>query len=369
MMLKSYAMQVHENIMSSRASAEMSLMEMFKGLKKMRDDRLYRSLGYDDFGEYCEKMAKIKSRQAYNYIATYERLGEEFLQSNASLGITKLELISRLPGDVIEEITESGEAERMSTRDIKALVEENKKMTNQITLIEDQLREMTAQSDELSRKNGELEEQTQGLRETNKELQDQLFNRPTEVVEKDVSDDERKKIVEQATASAEIRFAERERELIKKKEEETAEKIEKAKKNLAKKHEEEIAEKDGKITVLRCENENLARELVEYKKEAMAAKKELDSIKKSAVPSEGAGKSEAVKVYFETIKANFNSAVETVSEFDDSEREKYAGALRKLLGLMEDVLDNYFGGDEDDIEDEIAEEIAEDFAEEEESDD
>lgn len=342
---------------------------MCKGLKKMRDDRLFHSLGYDDFDVYCEEMAKIRSRQAYNYIATYERLGEEFVQSNASLGITKLELISRLPGDVAQEIVESGEAESMSTRDIKALVEENKRMTGQITLIEDQLREMTAQSEELYKRNGELEEQAQGLRETNEELQEQLFNRPIEVIEKEISDDERKKIAEQATASAEIRFAERERELLKKKETEAADKIEKAKKGLAKKHEEEIIEKNVEITELRTQSAILERELSAYKKEAMAAKKELDSIKKGAVYSNGAGKGEAVKVYLETIKANFNSAVETVSEFDDSEREKYAGALRKLLGLMEDILDNYFGGEEDDLDDEIAEEMAEELAEEEEEDD
>ena len=85
LILKSYAMQVHESIMSSKASAAAALMEMCKGLKKMRDDRLFHSLGYDDFDVYCEEMAKIRSRQAYNYIATYERLGEEFVQSNGSL--------------------------------------------------------------------------------------------------------------------------------------------------------------------------------------------------------------------------------------------------------------------------------------------
>lgn len=361
LILKSYAMQVHETIMNSKASAAAALMEMCKGLKKMRDDRLFHSLGYDDFDVYCEEMAKIRSRQAYNYIATYERLGEEFVQSNASLGITKLELISRLPGDVAQEIVESGEAESMSTRDIKALVEENKRMTGQITLIEDQLREMTAQSEELSKRNGELEEQAQGLRETNEELQEQLFNRPIEVVEKEISDDERKKIAAQATASAEIRFAERERELLKKKETEAADKIEKAKKGLAKKHEEEIAEKEGRIKVLRAENENMARELAEYKKK-----------QNSEVSEGGAGKSEAIKVYFETIKVNFNSAIKVVDEMEESEREKYASALRKLLVLMNDVLDDSLGGDDEDLEEEMEKaetEMAEDFAEEEEEDD
>lgn len=70
------ALELHEAIMHSAQAAALSLMEMCRGLKKMRDTRLYESLGHSSFDDYCEKMAGIRARQAYTYIAVYERFGE-----------------------------------------------------------------------------------------------------------------------------------------------------------------------------------------------------------------------------------------------------------------------------------------------------
>ena len=315
-------------------------MEMFKGLKKMRDDRLYRSLGYDDFGEYCEKMAKIKSRQAYNYIATYERMGEEFLQSNASLGITKLELISRLPGDVIEEITESGEAERMSTREIKALVEENKRMTGQITLISDQLAEMTAQSEELARKAEEAEERNEELSRCNAELQEQIYSRPIEVWEKGVSEEERKKIADEEREKASATFKEREREITRQKDDEARAMVAKAR-------------------------ERLDRKINELEKVALAANEEkerleteVDALKKAASSASESGA--IVKIYFQAIQESFNKAVELIEKMEPSEKKRYGKAFETVLARMTEALE--------DVTAEEFEEIEEDFGEEEDDD-
>ena len=329
-------MQVHESIMNSKASAAAALMEMCKGLKKMRDDRLFHSLGYDDFDVYCEEMAKIRSRQAYNYIATYERLGEEFVQSNASLGITKLELISRLPGDVAQEIVESGEAESMSTRDIKALVEENKRMTGQITLISDQLEEMTAKSAEMARKAEEAEKRNEELSRCNAELQEQIFNRPIEVFEKGVSEEERKKITAEIQQKSDERFREREREIKKKAEDDATEQIEKEKERMQKKYNQRV------------------REAEEAEEERERLKEELAALRRasSSVSESGA----VVKIYFQAIQESFNKAVELIDQMEPGEKKRYGKAFETVLARMtealEDVTDEEFDAVEEDFEEE-----------------
>lgn len=332
-MLKSYAMQVHESIMRSGAAAASFLVEMCKGLKKMRDDRLYRSLGYDDFDVYCEDMAHIRARQAYNYIATYERLGDEFLQSNAQLGITKLELISRLPGDVIADITEDGSASEMSVRDIKALIEENKRMTGQITLISDQLDEMTAKSEELARQNEELEESNADLVRVKGELETQLFERPIEIVEKDLSDEQKSKIAAEARASAEA-------ELKKKYDAEAKEKIAAEKARMQKRC--EVIEKSA--VAAEQENERLHQIIEDKEKIEAETLKEIESLERKLASSSDTGA--VVKVYFQTIQDTFNKAVGVIENMEPDERGRYKSAFTVLLERMIDSVSEF---DEDEI--------------------
>lgn len=327
-MLKSYAMQVHESIMRSGAAAASFLAEMCKGLKKMRDDRLYRSLGYDDFDVYCEDMAHIRARQAYNYIATYERLGDEFLQSNAQLGITKLELISRLPGDIAAEITEDGSAADMSVKEIKALIEENKRMTGQITLIADQLNEMTAKSEELARQNEELEQSNKDLTQCKSELETQLFERPIEVVEKDISDEQKNKIAAEARASAES-------ELKKKYDAEAKAKIEKEKARLQKKYEERVKE----IEDAEAEKERLTAALAEKEKFAAETLKEIETLERKLSSASGDGA--VVKIYFQTIQETFNKAVGVIDTMEPKERGRYKTAFATLLEKMIESVDEF----------------------------
>lgn len=86
-----------QDCMANAEIAAGALLEMCQGLKQMRDTKLYLQLNMPTFDAYCEDKVGIKARQAYTYISTYEKLGSTVLQSNANLGITKLELIAQLP--------------------------------------------------------------------------------------------------------------------------------------------------------------------------------------------------------------------------------------------------------------------------------
>lgn len=135
------AIALHERIMMSGTMAASALVEMCRGLKQMRDERLYTPLGHDNFEAYCEDRAGIKARQAYNYIAIIERLGADKLTEYADVGVTKLELISRLPFGERDEILEKTSEDGMSASEIKKLLEENKKQGEQISMLEEQLAE------------------------------------------------------------------------------------------------------------------------------------------------------------------------------------------------------------------------------------
>ncbi|MDE7230049.1 MAG: hypothetical protein K2N56_06165, partial [Oscillospiraceae bacterium] len=93
-----YTLAVNLNckIKAAAQLAQQSLYEMCIGFKEMRDDKLYKELGYSDFGDYCEQETGFKRRQVYNYIAIVERLPKDFVQSIAQIGMTKMMFLTSL---------------------------------------------------------------------------------------------------------------------------------------------------------------------------------------------------------------------------------------------------------------------------------
>lgn len=131
--IKQKAFATHARIIANGEILQNTLLEICKDLKAMRDERLYIELGYESFEEYAEQAVGIKQRQAYSYISTYEKLGAKYIEENAELGITKLELISQISSYEREKFLEDKDVENESVREIKAQVEEFKKQTEQLT--------------------------------------------------------------------------------------------------------------------------------------------------------------------------------------------------------------------------------------------
>ncbi|MBQ3970083.1 MAG: hypothetical protein II685_06345, partial [Clostridia bacterium] len=75
------AMKLHQRIMASGTLAAQNLWEMAKALKEMRDGKLYKSLGYQNFESYCENMVGMKRSNAYNYISIAEKIKPENVQT------------------------------------------------------------------------------------------------------------------------------------------------------------------------------------------------------------------------------------------------------------------------------------------------
>ena len=150
---------VHNRILANGKIVQTALIDMCKDLKEMRDRALYTELGYETFEEYSEQACGIKQRQAYSYIAAYEKLGENYFEENAHLGITKLELISQISSYEREDFLAENDVEKMSTRELKKQVEEYKNRIEQLSF-------------DLESANKESEELTQQI----KDMQDSMVD-------------------------------------------------------------------------------------------------------------------------------------------------------------------------------------------------
>lgn len=113
------AQELDRRIKTSAQLAQQSLYEMCKGFKEMRDSKLYKELGYQNFEEYCEQETGLKKVQVYSYIKVIEKLPESFVQSTVQIGVQKLYLLSSLSEEERTEITENTDLENTSVRELE----------------------------------------------------------------------------------------------------------------------------------------------------------------------------------------------------------------------------------------------------------
>lgn len=180
------ALETHNAIISSLENAANALVSLCRNLKHMRDTKGFTALGFEKFEDYTENACNIKKRQAYNYIQSYERLGSDFMQSNAQLGITKLLLLTEVCAADRADFVEENDLEGMSVAEVKKLVAQNNDRGEQIDLLEERL---SSALDEI------------------KELKD----RPVDVAVEQPSEDDIKKLVDKRTAEMQTEFAEKEK--------------------------------------------------------------------------------------------------------------------------------------------------------------
>ena len=126
------AVNINRSIIANAQAAQMSLYEVCKGLKEMRDGKLYKELGYQNFEEYCEKETGFKRRQAYRLIEIVEKLPEDFVSPGAQIGVSKLYLLSTLSEEERVEIAENTDLETVSKRELEEKVKEIKSLREKL---------------------------------------------------------------------------------------------------------------------------------------------------------------------------------------------------------------------------------------------
>lgn len=117
------AAELDRRIKTSAQLAQQSLYDMCMGFKEMRDSRLYKELGYSDFGEYCEKETGFSRMNVYNYIRVAEKLPQDFVNSSLQIGVKKLTLLAKLSDEERTELAENINLESTTVKELKAKID------------------------------------------------------------------------------------------------------------------------------------------------------------------------------------------------------------------------------------------------------
>lgn len=164
------AVVITERIKDYGRAAVNAICNIGKDLRRMKIEGLYTHLGYETFEDYAEKEFNLKRRQAYLYISVYEKLGEDFVQSNAQLGITKLALLAQMNAEDRAELMEAEDTDLngMTTKEVEELVSKYKEQGEQLSMLEEENKKLTIAkngAENIIAEKNKLEDEVSELRE------------------------------------------------------------------------------------------------------------------------------------------------------------------------------------------------------------
>ncbi len=157
------ALSLHQQVMTSGSLAAQNLFDMATALKEMRDGKLYKELGYQNFESYCEKMVGMKHSNAYRYISIAENIKPESFPTLGNFGASKLMLLARLSDEEQKEIAEKID----ETTTYKQLQEEINRIKGEKLKLENEREKLNAK---LKAEAANVEEARSDLERAEKEL-------------------------------------------------------------------------------------------------------------------------------------------------------------------------------------------------------
>ena len=306
------AISLHYEIRKNGELAASALVEFAKGLKKMRDEGLYKDLGFESFEDYSEQAVGLKQRQAYNYISALERLGPSVLQSNAKLGITKLMLLSEINPIDRQDFIDNNDIDNISTREMKDIVDELTSAKEQLSFLQSEKEEIA----ESAKNEKEAKKALEGrIIELERKLKDEQ-NKPADIAVAE-PDPQQIQALADKIVSQEI-----------KKYQKDAEEAKKAAVEEAKKKAVEKAAKDYEAAI------NAQKEAEREKKRAIERAMEIEKkLKLTSSP-------ETIKftVLFESLKNNLNQLIEQLNVIraggDKETADKLTASMQKFAELL-----------------------------------
>lgn len=170
------AYNLNVKIHTSMQAIQQNLYDMCSALKKMRDGKLYKELGYQNFEDYCQQEAGFTRQQAYKYIGIVEHLPEDFVNSGLQIGVKKLYLLTALTDDQREALTQTVDLESTTVRELREQIAALKEESDLDRKERDNANEAaqrwksTAQSAQAD--NQRLEDQVQSLTDQVKEAEE-----------------------------------------------------------------------------------------------------------------------------------------------------------------------------------------------------
>ena len=185
------ALELHNKILVSAQLAQNNLWEMCSGLKEMRDGKLYKELGYQNFEAYCEKEFNMNRSNAHKYISIIENIKPENVSPVKHFGVSKLYLLSTLSESEQKEIIYNNDMDSITRKQLEAEIKQLKEKNSELKLDLDELAEehemVCAQATSDSRTISGLRQNISSLNQTIEELE----SRPIEVAVAEPSEDVR----------------------------------------------------------------------------------------------------------------------------------------------------------------------------------
>ena len=301
------AVELDRRIKTSAQLAQQSLYDMCMGFKEMRDSRLYKELGYSDFGEYCEQETGFKRTNVYNYISVAENLPEDFVHSSGQIGIKKLTLLSTLSDEQRETITETTDIENTTVKELKAKIDSVKKQNDALH------EEMRYREEEHETKSQKFKDRIAELEAEIKELESRPIEVAVETDSKEVAN------LKDAMRRVDLDWSEKYSKL----EEDSL----KDRRELLQKAEQAEKEKQDKLSQLR---EELDRTKAEYEKK-LSGKAEITSTQDDKA---------IFKAYLSTAVDSVTRLVDFVNEHNDSDNYGlFTQKARQLADIINSTLE------------------------------
>lgn len=116
------AVTLTRTIIANAQAAQQSLYEVCKGLKEMRDGKLYKELGYQNFADFCENEVGIHRNQAMKYASIAEIENAQLTGHFEKIGTEKLYLLAKLDEPTRNEVTETVDVESVTVKELKAQI-------------------------------------------------------------------------------------------------------------------------------------------------------------------------------------------------------------------------------------------------------
>lgn len=163
------AKEIHEKAVGYFKVSEQYGYKFIMEVKKIRDDRYYKELGYSSFNDYCQNAWGVKRNYMNDRIQIAETFNENCDRTCGQFGHSKSLLLARMPEQQREQAINEGIPTKQGKKSVKEATHK--------------------EVDEYKRKNNELQQAKQQAEEKNKQLQNQLReeqNTPPKTVEKEI---------------------------------------------------------------------------------------------------------------------------------------------------------------------------------------
>ena len=121
------AIALTRRIAANAQAMQQSLHEVCSGLLEMRDRKLYKELGCQNFADYCEQELGISRFQGRKYADIGTLLKDENGKSTChfeALGTEKLYLLAKLDEPTRQEITQTVDVESVTVKELQAHIKE-----------------------------------------------------------------------------------------------------------------------------------------------------------------------------------------------------------------------------------------------------